>query len=83
MSQDEMLVDGSAHLLAGVSKGKGKGKEKAADPANSIEDDNLPWCVDNRKKPIGVQRNCRVEKYRPATLNDVVSHKDITSTSKL
>ena len=25
---------------------------------------------------------CRVEKYRPATLDDVVSHKDITSTSK-
>ena len=23
----------------------------------------------------------RVEKYRPATLDDVVSHKDITSTS--
>lgn len=28
--------------------------------------DNLPW----------------VEKYRPATLDDLVSHKDITSTSK-
>lgn len=24
----------------------------------------------------------RVEKYRPVTLDDVVSHKDITSTSK-
>jgi replication factor C subunit 3/5 len=28
--------------------------------------DNLPW----------------VEKYRPATLDDLVSHKDITKTSK-
>jgi len=27
------------------------------------------------------QRSCRVEKYRPVTLDDVVSHKDITNTS--
>ncbi|EJU03821.1 P-loop containing nucleoside triphosphate hydrolase protein [Dacryopinax primogenitus] len=47
------------------SSGKGKGKA----PADGLDGrpgdaDNLPW----------------VEKYRPATLDDVVSHKDITST---
>ncbi|TCD69135.1 Subunit of heteropentameric Replication factor C (RF-C) [Steccherinum ochraceum] len=44
---------------------KGKGKEKAVDPpAEVLEGDNLPW----------------VEKYRPVTLDDVVSHKEITGT---
>ncbi|TDL23643.1 P-loop containing nucleoside triphosphate hydrolase protein [Rickenella mellea] len=42
-----------------------KGKGKAVDGQNGHDqDDNLPW----------------VEKYRPVTLDDVVSHKDITST---
>ncbi|KAL4243648.1 activator 1 small subunits family protein [Abortiporus biennis] len=42
-----------------------KGKERAVDPPHAAyDDDNLPW----------------VEKYRPVTLDDVVSHKDITST---
>ncbi len=31
----------------------------------------------------GNDRYCRVEKYRPVTLDDLVSHKDITSTSML
>ncbi|KDN53373.1 P-loop containing nucleoside triphosphate hydrolase protein [Tilletiaria anomala UBC 951] len=44
---------------------KGKGKGKATDVvAYAEEDDLLPW----------------VEKYRPVTMNDLVSHKDITST---
>ncbi|OCH91474.1 P-loop containing nucleoside triphosphate hydrolase protein [Obba rivulosa] len=43
---------------------KGKGKSKAVDSSEAYEDENLPW----------------VEKYRPVTLDDVVSHKDITST---
>ncbi|EMD39294.1 hypothetical protein CERSUDRAFT_152406 [Gelatoporia subvermispora B] len=43
---------------------KGKGKSKAVDANEHYDDDNLPW----------------VEKYRPVTLDDVVSHKDITST---
>jgi replication factor C subunit 3/5 len=29
-----------------------------------------------------VKRECRVEKYRPSTLDDVVSHRDIISTSE-
>ncbi|KAK0438100.1 P-loop containing nucleoside triphosphate hydrolase protein [Armillaria borealis] len=42
-----------------------KGKGKAVDSdVQPYDNDNLPW----------------VEKYRPVTLNDVVSHKDITST---
>ncbi|KAG2075683.1 DNA replication factor [Suillus decipiens] len=43
---------------------KGKGKAKAVERHELHEDDNLPW----------------VEKYRPVTLDDVVSHKDITTT---
>ncbi|KAJ7130618.1 P-loop containing nucleoside triphosphate hydrolase protein [Mycena epipterygia] len=41
-----------------------KGKGKAVDKDRPFDNDNLPW----------------VEKYRPVTLDDVVSHKDITST---
>ncbi|KAI0766074.1 P-loop containing nucleoside triphosphate hydrolase protein [Irpex lacteus] len=44
---------------------KGKGKAKAVEQVDAAaEAENLPW----------------VEKYRPVTLDDVVSHKDITST---
>lgn len=49
-----------------VFKGKGKGKGKEKALAVTDELDNLPW----------------VEKYRPQTLDDLVSHEDITSTSK-
>jgi replication factor C subunit 3/5 len=44
---------------------KGKGKEKTGENGQVEEEsDLLPW----------------VEKYRPVTLDDLVSHKDITST---
>lgn len=43
-----------------------KGKGKEKVLAITDELDNLPW----------------VEKYRPQTLDDLVSHEDITSTSK-
>ncbi|KAJ3933126.1 MAG: P-loop containing nucleoside triphosphate hydrolase protein [Lentinula lateritia] len=43
---------------------KGKGKTSSNDFSQLELNENLPW----------------VEKYRPVTLNDVVSHKDITST---
>lgn len=45
---------------------KNKGKGKEKAFAIAEELDNLPW----------------VEKYRPKTLDEVVSHEDITSTSK-
>ncbi|KAL4078585.1 P-loop containing nucleoside triphosphate hydrolase protein [Scleroderma yunnanense] len=41
-----------------------KGKGKGVEGALPYEDETLPW----------------VEKYRPVTLDDVVSHKDITTT---
>lgn len=41
-----------------------KGKGKAIDRERPYENENLPW----------------VEKYRPVTLDDVVSHRDITRT---
>ncbi|GJE98086.1 replication factor C subunit 3 [Phanerochaete sordida] len=44
--------------------GSGKGKGKAVEHTEGHDPENLPW----------------VEKYRPVTLDDVVSHKDITST---
>lgn len=49
-----------------AKKSKGKGKEKAGGDEDTTEADSdlLPW----------------VEKYRPVTLDDLVSHKDITST---
>ncbi|PWN93703.1 putative RFC3-DNA replication factor C, 40 kDa subunit [Acaromyces ingoldii] len=49
---------------AAVETGKGKGKAKASDQTQDEQTDLLPW----------------VEKYRPATLDDLVSHKDITAT---
>ncbi|KAG2757130.1 P-loop containing nucleoside triphosphate hydrolase protein [Suillus brevipes Sb2] len=42
----------------------GKGKSKAVEGREPHEVDNLPW----------------LQKYRPVTLDDVVSHKDITTT---
>ncbi|KAJ3881676.1 P-loop containing nucleoside triphosphate hydrolase protein [Lentinula edodes] len=46
------------------SSSKGKGKASSNDFPHHELNENLPW----------------VEKYRPVTLDDVVSHKDITST---
>lgn len=47
-----------------AKSGKGKGKAKETGTGQDGEQDLLPW----------------VEKYRPVTLDDLVSHKDITST---
>lgn len=67
------MADTDMHELEEVSasftkssKGKGKAKEDRSEnkAGASIDEDLLPW----------------VEKYRPATLEDLVSHKDITST---
>ncbi|EEB90151.1 hypothetical protein MPER_11680 [Moniliophthora perniciosa FA553] len=46
---------------------KGKGRALDMDVPPIPDNENLPW----------------VEKYRPVTLDDVVSHKEITGTSKL
>ncbi|KAF8999935.1 hypothetical protein BDQ17DRAFT_1221037, partial [Cyathus striatus] len=54
-------------VLAKPAKGKGKASSQSWQDDAAIDDDSLPW----------------VEKYRPVTLDDVVSHKDITGTSML
>ncbi|KAG1740056.1 P-loop containing nucleoside triphosphate hydrolase protein [Suillus lakei] len=59
-----MASDGQMDVDTSASLDKGKGKAKAVERNGPHEDDNLPW----------------VEKYRPVTLDDVVSHKDITTT---
>ncbi|KAG1860699.1 P-loop containing nucleoside triphosphate hydrolase protein [Suillus subalutaceus] len=59
-----MTSDGQMDVDSTSSLDKGKGKAKVAERYDPHEDDNLPW----------------VEKYRPVTLDDVVSHKDITTT---
>lgn len=61
-------VNAMAALMAGA---KAKGKEKASSEADAAAaaaaaKEGLPW----------------VEKYRPETLEDVVSHQDITATRK-
>ncbi|KAF8659846.1 hypothetical protein AX16_001731 [Volvariella volvacea WC 439] len=58
-------MDSDVDMDIGVTSTSNKGKGKAVENEEPpYEDDNLPW----------------VEKYRPVTLDDVVSHKDITST---
>ncbi|KNE64522.1 hypothetical protein AMAG_09539 [Allomyces macrogynus ATCC 38327] len=47
-----------------VNKGKGKPKPPPASAADGATGDHLPW----------------VEKYRPASLSDLVAHEDITNT---
>lgn len=63
---DDSVMEELRDVSANFSKGKGKGKEKVANEERTgeAESDLLPW----------------VEKYRPATLDELVSHKDITST---
>jgi replication factor C subunit 3/5 len=64
-ASDDTVMEEIKDISASFMKGKGKGKEKASEGEKvEAESDLLPW----------------VEKYRPATLEDLVSHKDITST---
>jgi replication factor C subunit 3/5 len=82
-----------AALMAGA-KGKAKAgnaqallTEKERQEAEARE--GLPWWVrfaiesrtDRRHVSKGETLTIRVEKYRPVTLDDVVSHQDITATS--
>ncbi|KAG2157728.1 P-loop containing nucleoside triphosphate hydrolase protein [Suillus bovinus] len=59
-----MTSDGQMDVDPTPSLDKGKGKAKVVGRHEPHEDESLPW----------------VEKYRPVTLDDVVSHKDITTT---
>jgi replication factor C subunit 3/5 len=72
---------------------KGKGKATELNPVGEsalLDEDNLPWSVRSNfvislyvfwSEYIVLYD--RVEKYRPVTLDDVVSHQDITSTRTL
>ena len=78
MDSDEdtmMDVDFSATLL--------KGKGKALNHDVPIDNDNLPWYLSYwTSHCLSLILYRRVEKYRPINLDDVVSHKDIITTSK-
>ncbi|KAI0305871.1 P-loop containing nucleoside triphosphate hydrolase protein [Multifurca ochricompacta] len=67
MDDDEEMQDIDSEFPSVPSLLKGKGKavlQDEFDDSATGVDDTLPW----------------VEKYRPVTLDDVVSHKDITGT---
>ncbi|KAJ8586766.1 P-loop containing nucleoside triphosphate hydrolase protein [Rhizopogon salebrosus TDB-379] len=56
--------DSTSRMDVDTAPSSSKGKGKAAESSEPRVDETLPW----------------VEKYRPVTLDDVVSHKDITTT---
>ncbi|KAL9932099.1 hypothetical protein V8E36_009160 [Tilletia maclaganii] len=64
MSDDGDVVMASAPPASASAASKGKGKAVAADAGGVEHNDLLPW----------------VEKYRPTLLEELVSHKEITST---
>lgn len=79
MDSDQEMQDAEIPMLSSLEKGKGR----AIDKETNEDNDNLPWYVGEVKRQKWCWVCIRVEKYRPVTLDDVVSHKDITSTSKL
>jgi hypothetical protein len=74
MSDEEMMQIDDDDVMPIKSKGKGKAIE------NGESDDNLPWYASKRVDKLTI---FRVEKYRPKSLDEVVSHNDIISTSTL
>ena len=74
-----------------ASSGTGNGNMSDAEVKAIREREGLPWSVSVfsflPRTPEEMSRlnvkltDIRVEKYRPNTLDEVVSHKDITSTS--
>lgn len=78
-------------MAALMANAKGKGKEiapTAADQKAVDGKEGLPWyvlfpffCVPRFRDVDVYWSDDRVEKYRPVSLDDVVSHKDITGTS--
>lgn len=76
MDSDQEMNDAEMPHFPSFAKGKGKAQGEV------YENDNLPWCAASFIHRSLDLIHSRVEKYRPVTLNDVVSHKDITSTSE-
>ncbi|CDO69757.1 hypothetical protein BN946_scf184766.g2 [Trametes cinnabarina] len=64
MDSDQDVCTDDNEVINWPNTTKGKGKGKSTEHEDAYDNENLPW----------------VEKYRPVTLDDVVSHKDITST---
>ena len=97
MDVDEQAQAASSNAMAALmANAKGKAKEAANGDGVLTEKelrelnvrDGLPWYVDLPLLP-GEKRGeiliaiARVEKYRPNTLDEVVSHHDITTTCEL
>ena len=79
MDSDEDTTMMDVDFPTSLSKGKGK----AVNHDVPIDNDNLPWYlsfIESVYQTLISYR--RVEKYRPINLDDVVSHKDIITTSK-
>lgn len=95
MADTEMDIDPPAQssapnaMAALMAGAKGKAKADAEQAALTDKEakeaearEGLPWSVE----PYSILEEeliSRVEKYRPVTLDDVVSHQDITTTSQL
>jgi replication factor C subunit 3/5 len=76
---DVQMLEDDEPRFSFAQKGKGKAAETET---TDVAPDNLPWCVSCATPILVVELYNRVEKYRPVTLDDVVSHKDITATSE-
>ena len=85
-------ANGSSHNVMSTLMANAKGKAKAetngttngtmtdAEMRAANEREGLPWCVYRFMR--GSWLRSRVEKYRPTTFEEVVSHQDITGTSE-
>lgn len=72
---DDVQMEDAFNAFNKTSKGKGRQTE------GDLRNDDLPWYVNLISSLLDPFDGPRVEKYRPITLDDVVSHKDITTTS--
>lgn len=84
--EDDMDVDAPAvqDAITFSSDRHDKGKRSAANLPVEAED-SLPWyvqvsCVYAACGFLSNLGHCRVEKYRPSTLDDVSGHQDILAT---
>ena len=76
MDTDDEMLD--VEQIPAAAKGKGKVVDSG--PIDAV---NLPWYAFLSRLGLSIitRFTRRVEKYRPVTLDDVVSHKYITTTS--
>ena len=83
MDSDEDVAMDSMEQSTWTAADKGKGKAMATEQDEQYDKENLPWCAHaSLDESLCAYTMSRVEKYRPVTLDDVVSHKDITGTSE-